>query len=65
MVRVSPDKAGRPDPPSVQGAEGRAEVRALVSRSVGRSILARGGMECHLGLEGPCPFSKLDDRWRP
>ena len=64
-VRVSPQKAGRPDPPSVQGTEGRAEVRALGSGSVGTSILAQGAFEGYLGLQRPCPFSRPESPAAP
>ena len=61
---VSPQEAGRPDPPVVWLAEGLAEVRALVSGSVGQSILAWEAFKCHRRLGGPCPFSNPDDRQR-
>ena len=52
-VRVSPKKAGRPDPPLVHRAEGWAKVSALASGSVGPSVLVRGAFEFRRGLGGP------------
>ena len=64
-VWVRPQEAAGPDLLVVRLAEGLAEVRALVSRSVGGSILAHGAFKCHQGLGGPCPFSNLDDQRCP
>ena len=55
-VSVSPQEASRWDPPTVWGAEGGAEVRALGSGRMGISVLARGDFEGHRGLGRPCPF---------
>ena len=64
-VRDSPQEAGRPDPPSVQRAEGRSEVRALAIGNMGPSVLERGAFKDHRGLEGPACSPALNDRRRP
>ena len=56
MVRVSPQEARRPNPPAVQRAEGRAEVRVLGSGSQGPSVLARGGFRRSLGARKTLPL---------
>ena len=49
-VRVSPQEAGRPDLLGVRRVEGPPEVRALASRSVDPSVLARGAFKIHRGF---------------
>ena len=57
-VRVCPQEAGRPDPWALLQAEGQAEMRALASRSVGPTVLARGAFVGRRGLRGPYMFSR-------
>ena len=56
-VRVSPQEAGRPDLKAVWRAEGGAQVSAMVSGSVGPSVLAWVAFKGRRGHGGPCKFS--------
>ena len=49
-VTVSPQEAGRSDPPAVFRAERQVEVRALTSGNVGPSALGRGAIKGRQGL---------------
>ena len=64
-VIVSPQEAGRPDPLAVGCVEGRAELWAMVSRSVVPSILSRGDFEGRRVSEGPARSPAQNDPRRP
>ena len=63
--RVSPQEAGRPDPPSVQLAVWQAEVRALASGSLDPRVLARGAFKDRRASEGAAHSPALNKRRHP
>ena len=64
MVRVCSQEAGRPKATAVWIVAEWTEVRALGKGSMGPRVLARGAVESHRGVGGPCPFSTLNERRR-